>query len=580
MSLTDFEKNVLGATGYEENGQVVRTQSQPSFLDQPIPEPKKKSWLGKAASAVGNFAVGVGKGATDTILSVPRNVEKVVKETQKLGTQKKMNKLREQVATQSEELLELYRNAPAGSEQKEKYAKLIRQNTEQMLSINDDEDEIMDTIDRDASWIPGDYQGEAKRAVDDAYATKNKAQQVGFKAEKIGEFLIPSAKIAKADKAISGMKLFNSGSKAANFANATARVGAKAGLEGTAAAATSLGQSAYQGRLDTAEGRKGALKEAKTNALFAGGTKALFAGGGEILNAVKAPRKLAQATYKLDDTDVAKLIKEGADDVRPTGSKVVTIGDKTLQGVDDVAKSSDETLADWAVRNKLKGSALNQAKQVAEKIDATEKAVMKTAEAAKKRIVVDPGLKAFADEMADEYAGYGRGEIAGKVQDFLTDIGDDGTVSVKEAIKFRRLVDQFRTSASFRNPKVADNMKYWADDLRIAVNNVDGIGGLNKDYSMALRAAEALMKKAKSEGNKQLVGALEMYTVGLPAVSDANSLFGAGLVAGKRLLNSPRMQMGLGRTIQDLGNSTTKGVAARRIIPEVVRDMSEDELQY
>lgn len=562
--LTDFEKNVLGATGYDDGQGNIVSDTPAPIIDTPMPTPKKSffkdTFVGKTLKGAGDVAVGFAKGAGDTLLSVPRNVQKVVVEGTKLSVEKQNNKIRESINAQNEELLKVMKSLPQGDPRREKYKKLIQQNMEQFQELGKSEEEVLAQIDQDASWIPGDKGGIYRDAVNEGMATKNKAQQFGFRAEKIGELIVPAGATAKADKAINAVRVLPGATRGARIVNATARTAAKAGVEAGTAAASTLGQAAYQGRLDTEEGREGVKKEMKQNALFAGGAKMLLAGGGEILNATGLPRKLAAITYKTDKKELAKMLQ--------------TYGDDAAQQVDE----SGETLADWAVRNKLKGNVTQQAKQVIQKLEASEKAVMETAEAAKVRVPVDKGLKTFADDLAEEYAGHGRGEVTKQVQTFLDDMADDGTVSVKEAIKFRRLIDKMRGSTSFRNPRVGDNLKYWADDLRATVNNIDGIGALNKDYAMALKAADALMKKGVSESNKQLVGALEMYTVGLPAVSDSPSLFGAGMVAAKRMVNSPRFQMAGGRFIQNMGNSSKTGIATRRILPEVVRDSMQEDI--
>ena len=557
--INDFEKNVLGATGFDDgSGNIVPVtppQTDASFATE---TPQKKSFfkdtfVGKTLKGAGNVAVGFAKGAADTLLSVPRNVEKVVVEGSKLSVEKQNNKIREQLVEQNNRLLTQFKSMAKDDPRREKYKKLMQGNIDAMLALNESEDEVINQIDTDASWIPGDKGGKVQERFDDTMSAKNKAQQVGFKGEKIAELLVPAGATAKADKAINGMKLINSTGTGAKILNATARTGAKALVEGGAAAAATIGQGAYQGRLDTEAGREGLVKEAKQNALFAGGAKAVLAGGGEILNATGLPRKLAAITYKADKKDIVKIFENYGDDAAKT--------------VDD----SGETLADWAVKNKLKGNVTQQAQQVMEKLKASEKAVMDTAEAASVRVPVDKGLKSFADDLVEEYSGYGRGEIGKEVQAFVNSIDETGSVSVRDAIKFRRLIDKLRPQASFRNPKVADNVQYWADDLRGMINNIDGIGNINKDYAMAMKARDALIKKGMSESNKQLIGALEMYTAGLPAIAENPSLVGAGLVAAKRLFNSPRMQMAGGRFVQNMGTSSKAGIATRKIIPEVVR---------
>lgn len=650
MALNDFEKNVLGARepgaptftpSYQSTTTAMMTPAKPvekSFF--------KDNWAGKALSAVGNFGVGVAKGAADTLLSVPRNVEKVVQSAVDVSEQARFNKIRESINQQNDMLLAEYRKLPQGDPRKAKLGTLIQQNIDQFTALNDEEKAVRDQIKQDASWIPMDEGGQVQERFDDMMATKGKAQQYGFKAEKIGELIVPAGATAKADKALSGMKLLDDATKGGRIINAGARILAKGALEGATAAASTVGQAGYQGRLDTEAGRKGVVEDAKRNALFAGGAKMAFAGTGEVLKGTGLARKFASTTYKLDKKDFQKILENYGDELDPAAVKTMesAIGDtrrtfttyqqgiaegmdparvfknntgvladeakgslindiankmrlkiggrlgeqkarqfiNSVSGVDTTfddlekvaretlvtrADEAGESLADWAIRNELKGGVMDQAKQVAKKIADAENEVIKTAEASKIRIPVDKGLKSFADDFVEEYSKYGRGEVAKDAQAFLDDIADDGTVSVKNALLFRRTIDKVRSNASFRNPRVADNIKYWADDLRAAVNNSDGIGAINKEYAMALRAAEALMKKGVSEGNKQLVGAMEMFTAGIPVATDNPSLMGFGIVAGKRALNNPRFQMGAARTIQNLGDSTAKGVATRRILP-------------
>lgn len=567
--LTDFEKNVLGATGYQDDtGEIVPiAPEQDTTMDIPEDvaptEAPKKSLFGRIAKGAGNFLLGAAKGAGDTLLSVPRNVSKVVESASQISQRNKMNKLRDQITQQNNTLLETMKSFPVGDPRREKYKGLIQQNLDQLNQINADEQDIMDTINKEATYIPGDKTGSVRATVDDAMAAKNKAQQLGFRGEKIAELLVPAGATAKADKALSGMKIVSDTAKGGKFINAASRILAKSGLEAGAAGASTIGQAGYQGRFDTKEGAQGAFKEAKQNALFAGGAKMLMATGGEILNAAKVPQKLAAKTYKANERDVVNILH--------------TYGDDAAKTVDN----SGETLADWAVKKNLKGNVKSQAHQVMRLLDDSEKAVMDAADSANVKIPVDKGLKSFADDLAEEYAGYGRGEVGAKVQNFLDSIDENGTTSVRDAIKFRRLIDSLRSKASFRNAKVGDNIAYWADDMRSAINSIDNIGALNKDYAMAMRARDALIRKAISEENKQLVGALEMYTAAMPMTSGAPNMAGVGAVAGKRMLNSPKGQMFLAGAAKNLGNSTKAGIGFRRILPEVVRDtmqQSEDTL--
>ncbi len=558
MALSELEKSL----GVIEDGGAAADAYEASLLsgNSYTPElPKRKSIFNRVGKTALDLGTGFAKGAIDTVYSVPTNVKKVVVEGTKLSIDKRFQKVREQLNQQNTELLSALKSMSPDDPRYPRVKRALEQNLEQFRNLGKENDNLT----RD--YLEPDAQGNLKYGmvddlgsksigedrVVDAIAPKNKAQEVGRTLEKVGELMVPAGYVAKADKVLTGMKVVPDAMRGAKFLNAGARIASKAALEGGTAAASTIAQEGYQGGLDTPEGRSYAYKKAKNNALFAGGAKALLSTGGEILNAVDLPRKLASVTYKADKKDIAKIFENYGEDVTHT--------------VDD----SGDTLADWAIKNELKGSVTSQGKQVMRKLAESEKKVMDTAEAAKIRVPVDPGLRSFVDDLAQEYSGYGRGEVSKEIQTFIDDITDD-TVSVRSAIKLKRLIDnRLRSGASFRNPRVGDNLAYWADDLRGSINNIDGLGGINKDYAMALKARDALVKKGMSESNKQLLGALEMYTIAQPALEGAQSLSGIGIVAAKRLANSPRFQMAGGRFIQNLGNSTKAGVAARSFLSDM-----------
>lgn len=344
--LTDFEKNVLGATGYvdQNTGNVVPANN----VQAPAPQAPKKSLFSRAAGAVGNFGIGLAKGVADTVVSVPRNIEKVVKEGTKLSIEKQNNKIREQINAQNDELLKIYKALPQGDPRKEKYKTLIQQNLDQFTALNDSENETIAQVDKDASWIPGDEGGEARRASEDLLAAKGGAQKAGFVTEKIGEFIVPSMALGKADKALKGMKILNETSKGAKIFNAGARILSRSGLEAGTAAVTTLGQAGYQGRLDTPEGREGVVDDMKRNALFAGGAKALFATGGEILRNTRfmAPKGVDKIDPKTQ-TEMLNRI-EGTKRTLRTYQQGIEGGDIPL---DQIYKGNSKILTEAAKKN-------------------------------------------------------------------------------------------------------------------------------------------------------------------------------------------------------------------------------------
>lgn len=351
--LTDFEKNVLGATGYKDpnSGTIVPVQ-QSAPAPAPAPKIGGGSFFGnlakKTVGAVADVGIGFVKGAADTVMSVPRNIEKVVVEGTKLSIEKQNNKIREQINAQNDELLKVFKSLPKEDPRREKYKKLIEQNMEQFNALNNSEAETIAQVDQDASWVPMDQEGKAEAFIDKNMAAKNTAQRIGFGAEKIGEFIVPSMSLGKADKALKGMRVLNETSKGAKIFNAGARILSRSGLEAGTAALTTLGQGAYQGRLDTEEGRAGLGDEMKRNAIFAGSAKALFSAGGEIL---RNTRFMAPKGIEKIDPKTQNEVVHGIEDTKRTlraYQQGIEGGDMS---VGEIYKGTSKILTDGAKQN-------------------------------------------------------------------------------------------------------------------------------------------------------------------------------------------------------------------------------------
>lgn len=292
----------------------------------------------------------------------------------------------------------------------------------------------------------------------------------------------------------------------------------------------------------------GDTKEAKRAGLTAGLFKGATQGTGEITKAIKLPQKLMSGVYKTDKKEVAEI----------------------FNNVDNaIPNNKGPKLSEWALNKGLKGGLESQAKQVKEILDKSENAVINTAEAAKKRITVEPNLFKMAQGIMADFKDVGRGEIASQADEFLRAVKDN-SVSVKNAIKFRRLIDNtLRTKSSFNNPALADNLSYWADDLRKSINAVDGLGAINKDYALALKARDAIIKAAVTVKNQPALGALESYALG------GGMATGAGLpalatIAGKRAARSARVTSRLAQGLKNLPTSTKLGAGTRSVLGNVV----------
>ena len=101
----------------------------------------------KGAKAVGNFGVGVAKGAGDTLMSVKRNVQKIPAEYTKLQVQKSMNSAREAINKANEPLLKKLKELPKDDPKRAKIKELLQSNQKQFADLQTQEDEIMAEID-------------------------------------------------------------------------------------------------------------------------------------------------------------------------------------------------------------------------------------------------------------------------------------------------------------------------------------------------------------------------------------------------------------------------------------------------
>jgi hypothetical protein len=541
-----------------------------------------------AGKTVGQVVAGFGKGTLDTVASVPRNIKKFGGAYFDAKIMPHFTKSIDNLNDSNKQMLDAIKKLdkadPQYTAKKDRLSNAVKQNLSLQGEIQKEADQAKDDYDAGKVNLFKKDMTINTTALDKYTTTTNKAQRIGFTGEKIAELIAPAGAVDKADKALKGTqmvnatkagqgaakvlgkalqpavaaKIGNAVTKTAKTVNAANRIGSRAALEAGSTGLASLGQSAYQGRLDTQAGAKGAFKEAGTAAATAGVLKGVMVGAGEAARAMQLPQKLYSRTYKTTDKEMQKLFDN--------------LGDSASTKV----AGADETLADWALNKGIVGATKKQAATVMQMLDDSEKAVIDTARKSGVNIVVDPGAIRTAQSVAEEYADYGKGEVAKKADDFLKSIADDGTASVEDAIKFRRTLDGLRSKASFRNAKVGDNISYWADELRGQINGIPALGQINKDYAMAMKARDALITKAVSENNKMILGALEAYTAAMPlmnrtaAEGGASNLAGAAIVAAKRFANNTGVQTKIAQGLNTLGDVTKKGYGMRQIFGKAV----------
>jgi len=504
--------------------------------------PKKKTAVGKALSAVGNFSVGFGKGALDTISSVPRNVKKVGDAFYDISVTPEFTKAKQSINDQNNHILDMIANVPKEDPKYQRYMELVRQNLDQLNTLNEDEKGSRDSYESSNKGF---------NTLSKASIPSNKAQSAGFGVEKVAEFFIPAGAIAKADKGLKSMQVVNNSTKAGKIVNATTRIGTRAALEGFGAGATSIAQSGYQGRFDNKDGAKDAIKDAGTASIVAGSLKGLFAGAGELIKSANIPKKLYNQVYKETASDADEWFRNAG------------------------TEKGSRTTSDWVLEKKIKGSLVNQAKQVRIILEKSEADVVKAADASGVKIKTPIELKKLAIGLKEEYAGHGRGEIAGQIDEFIKQ-ANKGEVSVREGLQFRRFLDGLRKRTSFRNPKVGDDLAYWANDLRNQINAVNDIGQLNKDYAFAIKAAESLKATAKSSNNQKVIGAIESYFEG-GAIVAGEGLSGLGVIGAKRIVQSAGFQSNLAQGLNNLGNSSKAGIGTRALIGKKASDLNNEK---
>lgn len=389
---------------------------------------------------------------------------------------------------------------------------------------------------------------------------KGAAENVGFYGEKTLEFLIPAAKVAKAEAGIDAM-ITGTG-----FLSGAGRVAAKAGIEAAAGGGVTLAQT-------------GSPTEALKGAAFFGGTKAVLGTAGELARGFNLPERIYSSIFKNTYQDVrSELTSEGL----KAFQKNDPVGFKNLvsAGIIKVPKSGvitvNETLAKEALDKGLKGSLKNMSNQVVKGLYESEAKVRQIA--SRSRVKVDVSEKQFStvlQHIAEDYGDVGFGQFAQKAKALSSAIkASKGKVSANTALEIRRLLDGLRTRSSYGavSPRLSlsqQNLKFLSNTLRTRVNGIKGMGDVMKDYSFYIDALEHLGKAAQRAGNNQIISLLDGVFFSGAAIG--NPAIGAGLGVGRRLLTVPSSATRLGSAIQNSGNLTKTGAAVRGAATSLLR---------
>lgn len=495
-----------------------------------VQQPKRKTLGGRIVTGAKDLGVGFAKGVGETIGSVAVNIEKPIKEIASIKSNKQYTTILDDINAQNSKLIQIAQQYSKDDPKYQKYMDLVRQNQLQSSILRDEfygTGGVEESIQKSGTKF--------KKGVEKLTSAKNKTQQFGKGAEKVAEFLVSAKGVSK---------LVPKGTTPlSRIASSTAK-GAVGGF------VPSTMQSATQGQFDTRASSKEALKEAGVSGLVGGVASGVLSATGEALRASKLPSRLMSNIYKSDKKTVEKVF---------SGEKV-----------------DGEKLSDWAVRNKISGSLPQQAEKLNTILKKSENAVIKSAEASKVRVPVHENLFKLAQNIQKDYSTVGRGEVSQSADDFLRAVNNN-SVSVKEAIKFRRVLDKLRPESSFVNPKLSSELGYWSNDLHNAINNADGIGAINKEYTSAIKASKKLVDYATSVGNTKAVGALEMYALGGGALA-GEPVSGALTVGVKRVVQNPRVLSGLAQKIQNAKPNTNVRSLISKASGDVYRKNRENKV--
>lgn len=383
---------------------------------------------------------------------------------------------------------------------------------------------------------------------------KGTAQEIGFGAEKVAEFLLPATKIQKAQSAVDIMV---AGSKLSPLAGATTKVLAKAGIEALGTGGVALAQT-------------GDFKEAGKTALFAGGLKTLTGATGEIAKATKFPQKLYSKIFKESADDAISAI----DAEMRAGLKVtnpVKYNDYVAKGIiDPVTNKVNETLAKEALDRGLKGSITNMTKKTVENTWDLEDQARNLVAGQKVKVSSSGKLANVLKEVAKDWKNVEDGSMSKEATKYIK-LLQKGKIDGTDALKLRRFLDGMRVKSSFNlNTKLSQsqsNFKYWADKMRAELAKIPGVAETMKDYSFNIEALMALGKEAARQNNRQVLGMIDSLFIGSGVVSGV-PLAGAALATGRKALTSATVRTNLAQAIQKSGVSTKAGIAAKGLIGE------------
>jgi hypothetical protein len=445
-------------------------------------EPQKEGLLEGAISAVGGFFKGAVKGVGKTLTTVPESIEKVARAGIEV---KKGVETQESIAKSFETNLELFRRARKETDP-EKKEKLLEQAEKTFRELS--------PIAREEAEVP---RVEVIEKAEDILKPKGLAERIGFGAEKLAEFFIPSGAIRKAEVGITKglVGLPKIVGKPLEIAGRSIAEGASAGLV-VSAQGEELGDIG---------------KTALLTSLFSAPLKAFGVIKGDIAKTLKAgaEKKAAQAL-----APTTKEMKRKAEKVIPELLKR-RVKFLTLEGLESKAQKGIDSAGDVL------------SKAYAELPEGTRVAispVIENLEKLKSQLVIK-GTNTVPESAMSQWSA-----LAG-VQDELLSLakGAENTISIGSLRSYRQILDNLIQKAGkgfgLTGSETANlaSQKAMANSIRNELaKKFPNIAKINKEYSFWSNVKE--ITKTTIERRKPQSGLINQLA-GLTGV-------GAGAISG------------------------------------------------
>ena len=375
----------------------------------------------------------------------------------------------------------------------------------------------------------------------------NFAQEIGFKAEQIGEYLIPVAAEEKAAVLLSKFL--------PNIAKNPKLIGKLTNL-----AARSLGSGLeFSGKTVLQTG--GDLEQAKVSGIIG----AIVPGAVGTLGAIKKV-----ITERLPERLYDQIFKQSTDDL--------------MQYYRTLSKGGEinPTLAREVMERGLKGSSENMAIYSIRKLDELEEGVQETVQLLKSQ-----GVKITMENKQ------GYVDILGTIKDqfksgFLSNRAKDAESMAKElnkikgskigidlALKVRRFIDKMRNTSSFRmDPKLTprqEEFKVAADTLRKSLSDA-GLGDLMKEESVYISALEDIVKDAAARKNVKLLNLTDVI-IGGGGMATGFPGAGLGAAAAIRGFQQPFTLTSLGQALFKSGKAIESVLPFIEGLPKIIPPM-------